>query len=146
MASQSILRNYYLQQMGIEPWIVREKPLQSPIQLVVAAPMIPLEGQAAILLQNMLKSIGLLPNHWFFFAEDVDINKPLLVLGIQSAHRLLNITQSLGDLRGSIHTHQGRSVVVTYHPHDLLQNPYDKKNAYQDLQQLQQVLLKTSRG
>lgn len=134
------LHHYYLQQMGIEPWILRHKPLQSPIKLLVAAPTVPLEGKAATLLQNMLKSIGLLPTEWSIFSENSLLNQPVLILGVQFAQALLNTTKPLVDLRGIPHTHQGRMFFVTYHPSDLLQAPEDKKRAYQDLLQIGHLL------
>lgn len=137
--SVRLLHHYYLQQMGIEPWIVRQKPQQSAIKLLVAAPVFPLEGKAAALLQNMLKSIGLLPTDWQFFSENSDINQPVLILGIACAQLLLNTTKPLVALRGSVHTRQAGRFLVTYHPNDLLQAPADKKNAYQDLLQIQQL-------
>ena len=134
------LHHYYLQQMGIEPWIIRRRPSQAKIKLLILAENFPFAGKAASLFDNMLKSIGLLPSDIGILSECFDKNTPILVFGVVSAHNLLNSTEPLANLRQKIHTIQGQPVLVSFHPNELLQHPNDKKKAYQDLRQMEQLL------
>ena len=134
------LHHYYLQQMGIEPWIIRRSSSQTKIKLLILAENFPFEGKVASLFNNMLKSIGLLPSDISILSECLDKNIPIFVFGAVSAHALLNNTEPLANLRQKLHTIQGQPVLVSFHPNDLLQHPYDKKKAYQDLQQMEQLL------
>ena len=141
------LHHYYLQQMGIEPWLIR-KPNDtlhsSKIKLVICSDGQPLESKAISLLNKMLASIGL-------SSDEVDLEGSgrhpqsalILALGENSAQNLLNSTASFSEMRCKIHDIRGQSVCVSYHPNDLLQQPKDKKHAYQDLLRIEQLLTKS---
>ncbi|MBI1903808.1 MAG: uracil-DNA glycosylase [Planctomycetia bacterium] len=55
-------------------------------------------------------------------------------LGAVAAQNLLQTTQGIGRLRGTIHDYRGIRVVCTYHPAYLLRNPASKKETWDDMQ------------
>lgn len=59
----------------------------------------------------------------------------LVALGKTAALSLLALDPStpVSKLRGTVHRHAGKPLVVTYHPAYLLRNPADKKKAWADL-------------
>lgn len=59
----------------------------------------------------------------------------LVALGKTAALSLLALDPStpVSKLRGTVHRHAGKPLVVTYHPAYLLRNPADKKKAWVDL-------------
>lgn len=64
----------------------------------------------------------------------------LLAVGKFAAQSLLNSQESIGRLRGQVHTHRGTPLIVTYHPAYLLRSPQTSRLAWQDFQLLRQVL------
>lgn len=64
----------------------------------------------------------------------------ILILGRIAAHELLNIKESIGKLRTETHNYNNIPVVVTYHPAALLRNQQYKRPAWEDLQNLQELL------
>ncbi len=68
--------------------------------------------------------------------------KVILVVGRIAAQALLNTEQTIGRLRGRVHTlaESQTPVVVTYHPAYLLRQPSQKEKSWQDLQQLMRLL------
>jgi uracil-DNA glycosylase family 4 len=122
----------------------------------------PFVGRAGLLLNEMLKAIGLQrqqvyianilkcrpPNNrdprpeeaaecsTYLYAQ-IELIKPklILALGRIAAQRLLKTDTSLARLRGRLHTHPETKVplVVTYHPAYLLRTPADKRKAWEDL-------------
>lgn len=142
------LHPYYLQQMGIETWLLR-KPIAHNIKLMIVAEALDTNKQATGLLNKMLNSIGLSLNDVSIksilthqLIQDITNNPPQLVLAIGSAaiKFLLNNSQPINTLRGKIHTCYNTSLIVSYHPAELLQHPSDKKNAWQDLVCIQEHL------
>jgi DNA polymerase len=57
-------------------------------------------------------------------------------LGAVAAQNLLATQQTIGKLRGSVHSYRSAKVVCTYHPAYLLRNPSAKKDAWEDMQLL----------
>lgn len=72
-----------------------------------------------------------------YLLEQIEIIQPkmLLILGLVSAHTLLNNNNTLGWHREKIHYFKGIPAFVTYHPSALLRNPEWKKLAWIDLQE-----------
>lgn len=66
--------------------------------------------------------------------------KVLLALGGTAAETLLATKQSLGNLRGRVHSFHGIPLVVTYHPAALLRNPNWKKPTWDDVRIARQLL------
>ena len=130
--------------MGIETWLIR-KPELTRIKLMVVGEAL----ETSDLFSKMLKSIELLPEDVTIKSSlSVDIiqqitNNPpqlLLALGNTATQALLNKTQPLNELRCKMHDYYGIPLIVSYHPTDLLRHPTDKKNAWQDLSCIQQML------
>ena len=61
-------------------------------------------------------------------------------LGSVAAQNLLETTETIGRLRGSVHQFRGVKVVCTYHPAYLLRNPSAKKQTWEDMKLLMREL------
>jgi uracil-DNA glycosylase len=70
--------------------------------------------------------------------------RALLAVGKFSAQTLSESEQSIGRLRGQVHSYRGIPVVATYHPAYLLRSPQATRKTWQDLQLLRQVLDESS--
>lgn len=146
------LHPYYLQQMGIETWSIRQpsiKPEQPAIKLMVICEAADTDKKTAGLLDKMLKTIDLAPADICIkstliddIRQQISTKSPqlLLVLGRTATQFLLNDVNPLSKLRSKTHDYQGQPFVVSYHPIDLIQHPVDKKYAYQDLLYIQKML------
>ena len=66
--------------------------------------------------------------------------KAIVTLGGTAAEALLNVKQSLGRLRGLVHSYDDIPLVVTYHPAALLRNPNWKKPTWDDVRIARQLL------
>lgn len=66
--------------------------------------------------------------------------KVILALGTFAAQTLLETRESLGRLRGRVHSFHGIPVVVTYHPAALLRNPAWKRPTWEDVQLARRIL------
>lgn len=127
----------------------------------------PFIGKAGELLTDILKAIDL-PRETIFIANVVKCRPPqnrkplpieaasclpylrrqiallapdvLLALGSTAAEALLGLKSPLGELRGKVHTLDGRPLVVTYHPAALLRNPNWKKPTWDDVRVVRQLL------
>ena len=144
------IRYYYLQQMGIDPWVLRPVMCSmSPhsatdyyLTIIGEAPKTPSSRK---LFKNMLKSIGLKENDvcWYLPTE---INTPaspvIWVMGINAWQDLFNTTGTLQALRGQVHDYNGSAVVVSHALADLLQSPHYKKASYDDLLLLNGLLMR----
>jgi uracil-DNA glycosylase family 4 len=64
----------------------------------------------------------------------------LLAVGKFAAQALLDTQESIGRLRGTVHTYRGTPLVVTYHPAYLLRSPHAARAAWQDFQLVRRVL------
>jgi DNA polymerase len=89
------------------------------------------------LLQNMLKSIAAKSRIDIASAGISQITdypvKVILAMGEMAVQSLLNLTETLHELRGNLHMHNNTPVIVTYHPNHLLLNGADKAKAWEDL-------------
>lgn len=77
-----------------------------------------------------------------YLERQIEIIRPefLCLLGKTAASALLETSLPMSRLRGKWHRYRGIPVVVTYHPSYLLRNPPAKKDAWEDLQMLMQVM------
>lgn len=128
----------------------------------------PFVGRAGQLLNAMLESIGLdrssvyianilkcrPPNNRDpllsevnlctpFLTKQIELIQPALLLAVGriAAHFLLNTETPLSQLRGKMHSYGNTPLIITYHPAYLLRSPKEKRKAFQDLQQVQQLLM-----
>ncbi|MDX1838254.1 uracil-DNA glycosylase [Legionella taurinensis] len=203
------LNHYYLQEMGIEPWILREghtgcdkqlKQLMTTVascrrcsladtrtntvfsrgnpgaklMIIGEAPGFyedkqgkPFVGKAGLLLDRMLKSIGLDEQQVYianvlkcrppdnrdpmadeieqcrdYLVKQIELVSPalLLALGRFAGQFLMGKTTPLNQMRAKLHSYQAIPFLVTYHPAYLLRNPKDKKHAFSDLLLVKQRL------
>jgi uracil-DNA glycosylase len=121
----------------------------------------PFVAEAGVLLDNMLKALGLdrrtkvfltnimkcrlpgsrnptpeeLAQCELIFRRQVQLLKPkiIVVMGRFAVPAVLGTTEPIGKLRGRAHQYQGVPVMVTYHPAYLLRNLADKAKAWTDL-------------
>ena len=121
----------------------------------------PFVGQAGLLLDNMLKALGLTRRENVYIANvlkcrppgnrnpeprevaqcepylrrQVELLQPriILAMGRFAVQALLASNEPIGKLRGQVHRYNGVPVVVTYHPAYLLRNLPDKAKAWADL-------------
>lgn len=141
------LRHYYLHQLGIDPWVLRTMPVSSSRSklMVIGSNFL---GKAGVLVRNMLSSIGLSSDEYTIIDETaslataIDEHAPevLLAFGETVGCALLHDLRPLSALRASTHEIHGIPLVVSYHPTDLLGHSLDKKEAYQDVLRVQQLL------
>lgn len=129
---------------------------------------LPFVGQAGKLLDLMLASVGLSRKESVYICNVIKCRPPgnrnptppeidacapflkrqielvapeaVLAAGTFAAKWLTSSKNTLGRLRGSVHSYQGVPLVVTYHPAALLRNPGWTRPAWDDLQLLRQVL------
>jgi DNA polymerase len=73
--------------------------------------------------------------------KQLELLKPKIIvcLGRIAGQTLLRTSQSLGDLRGKVHSYRGIKLVVTYHPAALLRNPNWKKPTWEDVQWIRKM-------
>jgi DNA polymerase len=124
----------------------------------------PFVGRAGLLLNNMLKAIGLEREHVYianvlkcrppgnrnpkleeiaacndYLNRQIELVQPRLILSVGgiSAKSLLQTEQTVGRLRGKVYKHPqtGTDMLVTYHPAYLLRRPEEKSKAWTDIQQ-----------
>ena len=77
-----------------------------------------------------------------FLKRQIELVAPEVVLatGTFAAKWLTSSKETLGKLRGKVHSWHGVPLVVTYHPAALLRNPGWSRPAWDDLQLLRQVM------
>ncbi len=132
----SNLSLYYLNQLGIRPWIKRTEVLEDRLKLFVFSPS-NLSIKATILLNQMIKYIHLDSNELILipiqdsaslsdYRHQIDQKNPLavLVIGINPSQLNLNCPMVLCDS-----------------PDDLLQHPTHKKKVFQELSYLNQIIV-----
>ena len=121
----------------------------------------PFVGQPGVLLDNMLKALGLNRHQKVYIANvlkcrppsnrnpepqevaqcepflrrQVELLQPriILAMGRFAVLALLQSNEPIGKLRGMVHRYNGVPLVVTYHPAYLLRNLADKGKAWADL-------------
>ncbi len=131
----------------------------------------PFVGRAGRLLDKMLETIGLsrktnvyianvlksrppenkIINHMDsinvclpFLLKQIEIISPKLIvcLGSISAHALLKTKEPITKLRGRFYNIDNMKIIATYHPSYLLRNPYAKKEAWEDLKKIREMILR----
>ena len=121
----------------------------------------PFVGQAGLLLDNMLKALGLNRRQKVYLANVLKCRPPgnrnpephevaqcepflrrqvqllqpriILAMGRFAVQALLQSSEPIGKLRGRVHRYHGVPLVVTYHPAYLLRKLPDKARAWADL-------------
>jgi DNA polymerase len=77
-----------------------------------------------------------------FLLKQVEAIRPrvLVALGATAAQTLLQTTTPIGKLRGRFHEFHGVPLLATFHPSYLLRSPQYKKDAWEDLQKVMELL------
>jgi DNA polymerase len=128
----------------------------------------PFVGRAGLLLNEMLRAIGLAREQVFianilkcrppknrdpepseaaacedYLKQQLALVRPKIILAVGriAAQNLLKTATPIGKLRGVVHDYQGVPLVATYHPAYLLRSPLEKRRAFDDLR----LALKTYR-
>jgi uracil-DNA glycosylase len=64
----------------------------------------------------------------------------IITLGAVSTHNLLGITTPISKLRGNFTNYMGITVMPTFHPSYLLQNPSKKRETWEDIKKVMEML------
>jgi len=153
MSSMKISQLATLKAMGIEAWQLRSPMAKLMLLDVYPATTTDKASQDLTnkLLAAWLNLIDLAKDEIIVVkisAEEINQQikkiqpKLIITLGENSAHKLLNTTDLLDNLRQKIHSDliSNISIINTYHPQDLLTNPINKKLSWQDLQLINKTL------
>jgi uracil-DNA glycosylase family 4 len=81
-----------------------------------------------------------------FLFRQIDIVKPKVVvtLGKFAAHTLLRTEEPISKLRGRVFEYRGAKLVPTFHPAYLLRNPASKREVWEDMKLVRDLLKKAS--
>ncbi len=80
-----------------------------------------------------------------FLLRQIEIINPKLIvcLGTIAAHALLKIKEPITKIRGRFYMYdKSIKLIATYHPSYLLRNPYAKKEAWEDLKKIKEMIVK----
>ncbi|HPR54753.1 MAG TPA: uracil-DNA glycosylase [Deltaproteobacteria bacterium] len=77
-----------------------------------------------------------------YLHEQIDAIRPKIIvaLGRIASHTLLGEETPISRLRGAFREYQGIMLMPTYHPSYLLQNPAKKRDVWEDIQKVMEVL------
>ena len=133
---------------------------------------IPFVGRAGQLLTKMIESIGFRREDVFigninrcrppanrppepdeaavcrpFLLREIAVVRPevVVVLGATAAHNLLQVKTPISKLRGQFHDLLGFKVMPTFHPAYLLRDPNKKRDVWEDLKQVRDLLAASSK-
>lgn len=77
-----------------------------------------------------------------FLLREIAVIKPtvIVVLGATAAHNLLQVKTPISKLRGNFHDYLGVKVMPTFHPAYLLRDPHKKREVWEDLKMVRDLL------
>lgn len=77
-----------------------------------------------------------------YLLREVEVIKPkvIVVLGAHAAHNLLEVKTPISKLRGHFHDYFGTKVMPTFHPAYLLRDPHKKKEVWEDMKMVRELL------
>jgi DNA polymerase len=77
-----------------------------------------------------------------YLKKQIALIKPevIITLGAVSTHNLLGITTPISRLRGNFTDYMGITVMPTFHPSYLLQNPSKKRETWEDIKKVMEML------
>ena len=86
------------------------------------------------LFNNILLALKIDKTNKTVLTSLVDIEaRVIIAMGETTAQQLLNSTESIESMRGKTHIFEKIPLIVTYHPHDMLQNLANKAKTWDDL-------------
>ena len=93
-----------------------------------------LTATQAALFNNIMQALKIDKTYKTVLASAVNIEaKVIIAMGETTAQQLLNSAESIESLRGKTHIFANIALIVTYHPHDMLQNLANKAKTWDDL-------------
>lgn len=77
-----------------------------------------------------------------YLLREVEVIKPkvIVVLGAHAAHNFLEVKTPISKLRGHFHDYFGTKVMPTFHPAYLLRDPHKKKEVWEDMKMVRDLL------
>jgi len=77
-----------------------------------------------------------------YLLKQIELIKPKLIvtLGATAYHYLTSDETEISKIRGTLHTQDGYSIIPTYHPSYLLRNPSAKKEVFEDLLKVKNLM------
>jgi DNA polymerase len=81
-----------------------------------------------------------------FLLREIAVVKPrvIVVLGATAAQNLLDTKVPIGKLRGHFHEYMGVKVMPTFHPAYLLRDPNKKREVWEDMKMVRDLLVSGS--
>src|SRR5438552_9682480 len=77
-----------------------------------------------------------------FLFQQIDVIKPkvIVALGTFAAKTLLRTQDPISRLRGRVYDYRGAKLIPTFHPAYLLRNPSSKKEVWEDMKRVRELL------
>jgi DNA polymerase len=77
-----------------------------------------------------------------FLFQQIDIIKPkvIVALGTFAARALLRTLDPISRLRGRLYEYRGAKLIPTFHPAYLLRNPASKRDVWEDMKKVRELL------
>lgn len=77
-----------------------------------------------------------------FLFSQIDAIKPkvIVALGTFAAQTLLESTETISRLRGKVYEYRGSSLIPTFHPAFLLRSPTRKRDVWEDMKKVKELL------
>jgi len=77
-----------------------------------------------------------------YLLKQIELIKPkiIIALGETAYHYLTGDNSDISNVRGTLHKQDGYTIVPTYHPNYLLRNPSAKKDVFDDLKKIKELM------
>ncbi len=77
-----------------------------------------------------------------YLLKQIELIKPKLIvaLGATAYHYLTGDETNISKVRGTVHQQNGYTLIPTYHPSYLLRNPSAKKEVFEDLKMIKELI------
>jgi len=77
-----------------------------------------------------------------FLFSQIDTIKPkvIVALGTFAAQTLLESSETISRLRGKVYEYRGASLIPTFHPAFLLRSPSRKRDVWEDMKKVRELL------
>ena len=77
-----------------------------------------------------------------YLLKQIELIKPKIIvaLGETAYHYLTGDDSEMSNVRGTLHKQDGYTIIPTYHPNYLLRNPSAKKDVFDDLKKIKELM------
>lgn len=77
-----------------------------------------------------------------YLLKQIELIKPKIIvaLGETAYHYLTGDDSEMSKVRGSLHKQDTHTIIPTYHPNYLLRNPSAKKDVFDDLKKIKELM------